>query len=104
MKLPKLVCFNKNNFYWAKIPIFTQRELLTGPLYSLETIQCYFKLTGKNALNLKFKTRFSQIGLSLGETSRRQKLRILAELLWCFLFRKNQTQSFTPKMGHFGFS
>ena len=30
-------------------------------------VQCLFKLTGQNALNLKFKTRFSQIGLSLGE-------------------------------------
>ena len=65
----------------------------------------WFKLTGQNALNLKFKTRFSQIGLSLGENLWRQNLlKILAELIWCNLFCKVRAQNFTPKMGHFDFS
>ena len=41
---------------------------------NLLELQCWFKLTGQNALNLKFKTRFSQIGLSLGENLWRQNL------------------------------
>ena len=68
-------------------------------------IQCWFKLTGQNALNLKFKTHFSQIGLSLGKNIMWQNLlKILAELLWCNLFCEIRAQNFTPKMGHFGFS
>ena len=68
-------------------------------------VQCWFKLTGHNALNLKFKTRFSQIGLSLGENLWRQNvLKILAELIWYNLFCEIRVQNFTPKMGHFGFS
>ena len=41
-------------------------------LFNVSEVQCWFKLTGQNALNLKFKTRFSQIGLSLGENLWRQ--------------------------------
>ena len=59
----------------------------------------------KNELKLKFKTRFSQIGLSLGENLWRQNLlKIFAELIRCILFCKIRAQNFTPKMGHFGFS
>ena len=54
---------------------------------------------------MKFETRFSQIGLSLGENLLRQNLlKILAELIWCNLFCKIRAQNFTPKMSHFGFS
>ena len=68
-------------------------------------VQCWFKLTKQIALNLKFKTRFSQIGLSLGENVWKQNLlKILAELIWWNLFCEIWAQNFTPKMGHFGFS
>ena len=71
---------------------------------SIEVIHCWFRLTGQNAVNLKFKTCFSQIGLSLGESLWRQNLlKILAELIWCNLFCEIRAQQFTPKMGHFGF-
>ena len=67
-------------------------------------IQCWFKLAVQNELNLKIKTHFSQIGLSLGENLWRQNLpKILAELIWCNLFCEIRAQNFTPKMGHFGF-
>ena len=68
-------------------------------------VQCWLKLTGQNALNLKFKTRFSQIGLSLGVNLWRQiLLEILAELIWCNLFCEIRAQKIYPKMGHFGVS
>ena len=68
-------------------------------------IQCWFKLTGQSELNLKTKTRFSQIGLSLGENLWRQNLlKVLAALIWCNFFCEVQAQNFTPKIGLFGFS
>ena len=60
-------------------------------------LQCWFKLTGQNALKLKFKTRFSQIGLSLGESLLRQSLLVIQTCLlrqiWCNFFAK-----FRPKI------
>ena len=71
----------------------------------ISLVQRWFKLTGENALNLKFKMLFSQIGLSLGENLRRQNLlKILTKLLCCNLFCEIRAQNFTPKMGRFGFS
>ena len=68
------------------------------------TIQCWFKLYGRNEQNLNFQTRFSQIGLRLDKKWTEQKLlRISPELIWCHFFAEILNKNFTPKMGHFGF-
>ena len=54
------------NFYAVKLKVCIKQTVLI--------VQCWFKLTGQNSLNLKFKTHFSQIGLSLGENLRGQNL------------------------------
>ena len=81
--------------FWAKNFLF----------YFLFELQCRFKLTRQNAFNLKFKTWFSQIGLSLGENLWTQNLlKILAELKWGNLISEIRAQIFTPKKGHFDVS
>ena len=53
-------------FVLKALPVFSGSENAS--------LQCWFKLTVQNAFNLKFETRFSQIGFSLGENLWRQNL------------------------------
>ena len=98
-------------FQWIRLMLSSFRPFSAVVSCSLKlrltfsAVQCWFKLTGQNELNFKFETRFSQIGLSLGENLWRQKfLKILAGLIWCNLFYEIRAQNSTPKRGRFGFS
>ena len=72
-----MTSFDEFSFDLLKIRVTLWEKLddIIGRIRLLQkNLQCWFKLTGQNVLNLKFKTRFSQIGLSLGENLWRQNL------------------------------
>ena len=56
-----------------------------------------------NEQNLNFQTRFSQIGLRLDTKRREQELLRVSSELTSNFFSEILNQTFTPKMGHFGF-
>ena len=63
----KVIDFTRSNkSIMANKLLSSNLEQCLRPIKSLLNTRL-FKLTGQNALDLKFKTRFSQIGLSLGE-------------------------------------